>query len=501
MRGYEVVLTADRSFMSDYHFLPFLRGLRFASTSILNSSIFFRFVAPSVPTKSGGVALLAPYHTRRTEAALLDDGFDQDQVVVVVPERVNNFVGSNTKVVSITVRDPLSKFHHYSLLNPLGRESYSSLSFKNLIKRLQRKDRRYKIVVEGPGAWQLTDPRDRLNFSVDHVIVGEYTTSAVPSIFRKLMEEKGFPHVLYAPSTDLCEIPTIRGGVNEGLVEVARGCNRGCRFCNVPRTRCRPLKDVVIEAEVNVCHGQHNITFRSDDILNYGANGIRVNRDAVLRLYRSVQELQGVERVGQCYLSLASAVSNPTLVREITEIIGAGSKEYPYTTALSGIESGSPRLIEKYMPGKVRPFKPSEWDEVVEQGFAILNDNHWVPIGMLILGFPREKEEDIRDTIALIEKLKHYRSILLPFVFEARSALNREESFNVKNLEAYHLELIQAVFNHNIYWGKRLLKQNLGKTPLTRWLLPLFSPLISWGVKRAWRKLFEEITTSKSLLD
>ena len=496
MKSYEIVLTADRSFISDYHFLPFLRGLRFASTSILNSSIFFRLVAPSVPTKSDGVALLAPYHTRRTEAALLDYGFGRSQVVVVVPERVNNFIGSNTKVVSITVRDPFSKIHHYSLLNPLGRESYSSLSFKKLIKSLQHKNRKYKIVVEGPGAWQLTDPRDWLKFSIDHVIVGEYTSRATPSIFKRIIEEKEAPQVFYAPNTELCEIPPIRGGVTEGLVEVARGCNRRCHFCNVPRVHCRPLKDVVAEAEVNVRHGQHNITFRSDDIFNYGAKGIKVNREAVLHLYRSVQELQGVDRVGQCYLALASAVSNPALVKEITEIISAGSKEYPYTTALTGIESGSPRLIERYMPGKVSPFKPSEWDEVVEQGFAILNDNHWIPIGMLILGFPGEKEEDIRDTITLVKKLMYYKSLLVPFVFKAKSALSREESFNVGDLERYHLELIQDVFNHNIYWGKRLLKQNLSKTHLTEWLLSFFSPLISWAIERAWKNLFEEITTA-----
>ena len=54
MRDYEVVLTADRSFMSDYHLLPFLRGIRFASTRILNPSIFSRFVGPQVPRTDKG---------------------------------------------------------------------------------------------------------------------------------------------------------------------------------------------------------------------------------------------------------------------------------------------------------------------------------------------------------------------------------------------------------------------------------------------------------------
>ena len=88
MRGYEIALTADRSFMSDYSGLPFLRGLRFASTSLLHSSLFYHLVSPPVPTVDRGIALFAPYHTRRTEAALLNHGFKRSQVVVVTPNSV-----------------------------------------------------------------------------------------------------------------------------------------------------------------------------------------------------------------------------------------------------------------------------------------------------------------------------------------------------------------------------------------------------------------------------
>jgi len=148
MKGYEIVLTADMSFMSDYHSLPFLRGLRFASTCMLNPSIFFRFVGPKVPRTVEGMALLAPYHTRRTEAALLNYGFDESQVAVVIPDDVCNFIGPSTKIVSITVRDPLSKIHHYSFLNPLRRESYSSLSFKKLVGKLHLKKRSFKLLLK-----------------------------------------------------------------------------------------------------------------------------------------------------------------------------------------------------------------------------------------------------------------------------------------------------------------------------------------------------------------
>jgi len=502
MKGYEIVLTADRSFMSDYHLLPFLKGLRFASTSILDPSIFFSFVGPSVHTNDG-IALLAPYHTRRTEAALLDSGLDKSQVAVAAPEKICSLIGPNTRIVSITVRDPLSKIHHYSILNPLCKESYSSLSFKKLVRKLHSlglsKKNCFKVVAEGPGAWQLTDPEDRRKFGIDHVVIGEYITETIPHLFDRIIRGKQVHEVFHVAPTDIGDIPLVRGGVTEGLVEVARGCNRQCQFCNAPRLHCRPLEDIVAEAKVNTRCGQRNITFRSDDILNYGAKGIKVNRKAVLGLYESVKKLNGVNRVGQCYLNLASAVSEPQIVKEITEVVGVGCNDYPYTTVFVGIESGSPRLIKACMPRKARPFKPCEWPQVVEQGFSLCSDNHWVPLGMLILGFPRETEEDVSETITLIERLSTYKSILIPFLFSAKGMLNQEESFNVRDMKKCHLDLVNKIFHHNVRWGKHLIREQASNISIPKWLLPVVLPFIDQGIKRAHRKLLNEIIASSSL--
>lgn len=121
---------------------------------------------------------------------------------------------------------------------------------------------------------------------------------------------------------------------------------------------------------------------------NTGLGGRNVNRKAVLSLYNSVSKVNGVKRVSQCYLNLASTVSEPLLLKEISDIIGVGSKEYPYTTALVGIETSSSRLVKAYIPRKSSPFEPVEWPEVVEQGFAFATKAAGFPFGMLILGFP-----------------------------------------------------------------------------------------------------------------
>jgi len=498
MKDYEIVLTADRSFMSEYHLLPFLKGLRFASVSLLNPSIFFRLVGPQVPKTAEGKAAWAPYHTRRTEAALIDYGFSESQIAVVTPDDVGDFLGPRTKILSITVKDPLSRIHHYSLLNPMRRESYSSLSFKRLVRRLPRRKLDFRVVVEGPGAWQLSDREDRRRFGIDHVVVGEDTAEVVPQVFEAIMKRELVQEVIYAISTDTSKVPLVKGGVIEGLIEVARGCNRSCRFCVVSRLQCRRLQDIIAETKANVRYGQYNIALRSDDILNYGSKDVRVNQEAVRNLYESVSKVDGVTRVSQCYLNLASAVSEPSLINEISQIIGVGCEEYPYTTALVGIETGSSRLVDKYMPGKARPFKPKDWADVVEKGFSICDENRWVPLGMFVLGFPGETEEDVAETMALVERLRAYKSILIPFLFEAKGMLGEEASSNIKNMMPCHLELVSEILEHNAFWGKRLIKEQAQNLSIPRWLLPFISPFIDWGIRRTCQRLMDEAIASVS---
>ncbi len=458
--------------------------------------LFYRFIAPNAPQSKEGLAFLAPYHTRRTEAALLNYGYERSQVAVVVPEKIRNFIGPHTRLVSITVRDPQSKIHHYSLLNPFDGDSFSSHAFQDVLRNIARNGYNLKIVVEGPGAWQLARTHLLRKYGINHVIVGEATTDQVSSIMKQIIAGEKVPPVIRPSTTPFRNSPTVYGGVLEGRIEVARGCNRQCRFCNVASVQCRPLKDIIAEAKINAKSRQPNLSFRSDDIFNYGAKSLQVNAKAILKLYKSVKQISGIHRVGQCYLALAAVAANPTLIAELSEIMDLGSANYPITAVLTGIESGSTRLMQELMPGKTRPFKASQWQDVVLESFAIMHDHYWVLTGMFILGLPSEQSEDIETTITLIEKLKSFRSILAPFVFTAKSALCKMRNFNVADLNEYHLQLIEKIFSHNQYWGPQIIKTQLTKQPAIKALWPFISPFITWGIHRTMSKWFAIIRTA-----
>jgi radical SAM superfamily enzyme YgiQ (UPF0313 family) len=120
-------------------------------------------------------------------------------------------------------------------------------------------------------------------------------------------------------------------------------------------------------------------------------------------------------------MSLTPVVCNPGMVKDLSEILikrswySHGGKAI--VTAETGIETGSPRLMRKYMAGKMLPYKPEQWPEIVAEAFGILNDNNWYPLATLIIGLPDEKEEDVLDTLELMDSLKDYNAFYVPLFF------------------------------------------------------------------------------------
>ncbi len=58
------------------------------------------------------------------------------------------------------------------------------------------------------------------------------------------------------------------------------------------------------------------------------------------------------------------------------------SKQYStrYGKPIIISETGSTRLMQKYMLGKMCPYNAGQRIEIVNQALGILNDNQWYPI-------------------------------------------------------------------------------------------------------------------------
>jgi radical SAM superfamily enzyme YgiQ (UPF0313 family) len=331
--------------------------------------------------------------------------------------------------------------------------------FKEILNHPAVQRYKPKIVVGGPGAWQLEDDAVRLQLGVDCVVIGE-GEKVVPRIFDNLAKGIQNPGVIYGPVAEEADVPIIQCATVEGIIEIARGCGRGCAFCvpTLQRYRCFSIDHILKEVEVNLRAGRRPL-LHAEDVLRYKANGFEINEEAVKELFSAVYNYPGVKAVGISHLALSSVVSAPNLIKDLSAIIGV-KKDGDWLSGQCGIETGSPRLIRELMAGKVKPFEPEQWPQVVNDGFKILNENNWVPCGTLIIGLPGEREEDVQQTIDLVKRLHQYKSLIIPLFMVSEGGLkNKVSSFKVENITHKQSELFVLCWKHDLDWAETLLSE------------------------------------------
>jgi len=482
--GYPIVLTADRTLMSEYGGALFLGFSACVPRGLVPDRVYFRIFCPPVKANDDGSAFVAPNGTRKIEAALLDYGFKRKDVIVAHPERLDKVVGSETKVLGITENDPLGMGPATTTFTEIfGGEAYMAIKFRELLNHPAVRKYRPKIIVGGAGAWQLEDKDVRKNLGIDTVVIGE-GEKVVGPLFEKAINGEKLPEVVYGGVVEEDEIPVIKGATVDGIIEIARGCGRGCKFCTptLRRFRCLSIDHILKEVEVNIRAGRQPL-LHAEDVLRYKARGVEVNKEAVIELFKSVKNYPGVKSVGISHFALASVVNAPDLVEEISNILGL--EEERWLSGQTGIETGSPRIMDKHMRGKCKPYSPEDWPDLVVRAFEILNENNWVPCATLILGLPGEEEKDVELTISLIEKLKPFKSVIVPLFFVAMGSLkNNSESFTLNDVTPVHAELIFKCWRHNFEWIDTIFKEWSEMSIKSRIIRKGLKIIISYGIKR-----------------
>jgi len=464
--GYRIVLTADRTLMSEYGGNIFLGFSGCVPRGLIPDKVYFSLFCPPVKANKDGSAELAPCGTRKMEASLLKYGFHREDVIVAHPDCLGEVVGPETKVVGFTENDPLGIGPATSTFTQLfSGEAYMAVKFRELLSHPALKEFHPRIIVGGPGAWQLEDPRIRGGLGIDCVVISEGENIVGP-LFDSAVKGEPLPGTIHGKVVPEDEIPSIVGPTISGLVEIARGCGRGCDFC-VPtmlRYRCLPLDHILKEVDVNLRANRQPL-LHAEDVLRYKAKGLEINGDAVKSLFKAVKNHPGVRTVAISHFALSSVANAPTIVEEITNILDL-KENGRILGGQTGIETGSPRLIKGNMLGKCRPFQPKDWPDVVVNAFEVLSENHWVPCATLILGLPGEEEEDINLTIDLVDELRSFKSLIVPLFLVSMGGLQgKVDSFTLQDMTKRHSELLLKCWRHNFHWTPVLVEAaTKGKT-------------------------------------
>jgi radical SAM superfamily enzyme YgiQ (UPF0313 family) len=271
----------------------------------------------------------------------------------------------------------------------------------------------------------------------------------------------------------LDDIPNITAPSVNGLVEIGRGCCRGCEFCTVTMRPLRwySIEKILQEIDVNIKLGNNReCVLHGEDVMLYGSNNVTPNDQKLLQLHQEV--MKKVDSIAWSHCSLAAVASKPKLFAQLSEIIRAKQQWWGVEI---GIETGSAELAKKIMPAKALPFKAEQWTEVVTQGMGIMHDNLMVPAGTLIVGLPEEREEDLLKTMDLIDDLKDCRSLIVPLFFVPLGRLKSEDWFKDTQMNQLHKQLLVRCGEHDFRWIDSLMDM----TFRGKW----FSPPLKAGYK------------------
>ena len=523
----KVVLTADRTLMSPYRGISLASFFGCAPAIDVNRDhksfwyrifgnqvtprMLFDFICNPIP-HTNGLANYAPYGLRKVEAALVRDGYRREDVVVAHPDQVEKFIGPGTEVVGTYEMDPLG-MGPVTMTFTYGRKQMSFDEFycRDLHLRIkaakEKNGSNAKVIAGASGTWQYNyDPAKIGEYGLygivegdmggigpeldgaggaffDALINGEMETAnpfkknkfkvEIKEFNRDNQKYHGrFIHYREEPSVE--EIPTIINPSMHGMVEVMRGCGRGCKFCDVTLRPLRyyPVEKVQKEIEINMKYGgAKNAWIHSDDIFVYGMNprttkNMQPNREALEELFKGIMAT-GIEHTNPTHGTLAGAIADEKLIPNISKIIRASPENH--IGIQCGFETGSIRLIGKYADRKLAPFKPSEWHWVVKTAVKTLNENYWVPAFTLIMGLDNnETAEDSWDTIQLIHELEieqpESRFTTTPLTFVPIGLLEKSEFYDIgNNMDPPKLGVMYKTWQHNFRHGIQKFMHKVGR--------------------------------------
>lgn len=460
--GIPFVLTSSDIEMSDFKLNPFMAFAGGFPQILVQKKMY-----PPMPSNPDGTAKFAPYGLRKIESILIDE-YGEDNVVVVQSRNLHRFIGPKTKMIGITTMDPLGigfvSRTYTSLLGLNGKPS-TMAEFEDLMKNPSIMSSAAMIIVGGSGAWQISEAKMEDHFGIDHIIVGQAEHSLLP-IIKKILDGENVDPVQSTEAPNISEIPPIKKASIYGTVEIMRGCGRGCSFCS-PTLRQRfsfPIDHILKEVELNAREGSRMIILQTDDLFLYGAkSSFLPNKKAIVDLIKAVSRVDGVEFIQAAHASLAPAVYDRSLMEEIAPMLIEKSiwtcRGDPCVSVEVGIETGSSRLMDQYMRGKMLPYKPEQWQDVVVKSIEIMNENEIYPLATLILGLPGEQPADVDATLELLERLSGMRLFYVPLLFtsEEESKLRESKHSNLKDLDKSQWEIISRCWKQNIdVWSPEL---------------------------------------------
>jgi radical SAM superfamily enzyme YgiQ (UPF0313 family) len=459
-----------------------------------------------------GSARYMPAGIRVLEAALLDS-FPREEVVACYPGNIHKFLGPRTRAVAVSTHNPLGVTFAagvYASVFGSSRQTINSHYARELFSSIRKSPwrDRFKVIVGGPGSWQIAQTGTYEELGIDCVVEGRSESPETLELFVKSIRGEELPRIIkvsHPGDQEAILIPDKR--TTFGVVEMTTGCGRRCHFClpDLNPQICLPKDKIMQAVRANVQNGNRQISLATEDLFIWAQ--VRTdtpfyfpNREALLDLFADIINYPGVEQHVLSHCTMAPAVVDPILITELSKLlldkspihlplVSTHSKKKALSP-LIGLETGSIRMAKQIMPGKAAPFPIDEWPSVFIQGLSIMNRNNWFPVATLMIGNPGEEDADVKATIDLIYEAEHRGlfAFFVPSIFtplhDTRMA-KKEGVTDTRQLTPLQWQLMMKCWKMNLrvaefrWWAPYVWR--LGALGLWLWRLrKLNGPSFTW---------------------
>ena len=199
-------------------------------------------------------------------------------------------------------------------------------------------------------------------------------------------------------------LPRFRHSPFQALVAIMRGCSNACSYCIVPFVRgpavSREPDDIVAEVEALAADGVVEVTLLGQNVDGYGWD--RPEEGWTLAgLLRRLHGVRGLRR-------LRFVTSHPgDMTGELLRTMAELPRVSPYLHLPA--QSGSDTVLQRMRRGYTR----SQYLQLVEQarelvpGVTLASD--------FIVGFPGETEEDFRQSVDLVTRVRFKNSFIFKY--------------------------------------------------------------------------------------
>ena len=237
-------------------------------------------------------------------------------------------------------------------------------------------------------------------------VIGTHNMYNLPNIIDKAIEENKQQVEVYSREGDLIEgLPVKRVNNFKAYVNIIYGCDKFCTYCVVPytrgRERSREKEDILKEIKSLIDSGYKEVTLLGQNVNAYGKD---LYDDYTLANLLEDVAILGIPRI-------RFTTSHPwDFTDKMIEVIGKYDNIMP--SIHLPVQSGSNRILKLMGRRYTKESYLELFNKIksVVKGVTISTD--------IIVGFPKETEEDFKETLDLVETCKYDNAF--SFIFSPR---------------------------------------------------------------------------------